>query len=58
MESDSGSELVRAAREVLAGGLSVLDMEKVFARSTVFGQRPSKPGVPPSNSKVIFFEVG
>jgi len=30
-------------------------MEKVFARSTVFGQRPSKPGVPPSNSKVVFF---
>ena len=45
MESDSGPELVRAAREVLAGRLSVLDMEKMFARSTVFGQRPSKPGV-------------
>ncbi|MDQ3154838.1 MAG: SseB family protein [Actinomycetota bacterium] len=45
MESDSGSKLVRAAREVLAGHLSVLDMEKVFARSTVFAQRPSKPGV-------------
>ncbi|MEJ7744299.1 MAG: hypothetical protein WKF73_18230 [Nocardioidaceae bacterium] len=55
MESGSGSELVRAAREVLAGRLSVLHMEKVFARSTVSGQRPSKPGVPPSNSKVVFF---
>lgn len=44
-ESSGGSELVWAAREVLAGRLSILDMETVFARSTMFAQRPAKPGM-------------
>lgn len=38
-------ELVHAARNVLARRISVLDMETVFARSTVYAQRPAKPGV-------------
>ncbi len=39
------SPLVHAAQEALAGRLSVLGLEDVFSRSTVFGQRPESPGV-------------